>query len=74
MRLSQKLLLAIAKYYINRNLQKKRKWDKEADLREIDEAASKLGYSAIAGTFFFRKGKKTFKMDEESFPNTVESV
>lgn len=76
MKLSQKLLLAIAVYYINRNCQDKykRKWDKQADLNAIDAAAvqSKLGYLAVSGTFWFTKGKKTLKLTEKSFPNFAE--
>lgn len=48
-------------------------WDKQGDLRRIDEVAAKIGwgYSAISGTFWFNpKGVKkyTLEVNEETWP------
>lgn len=71
MKLPNKLLLAIARYYINRSSQyrsSENKWNKEADLDFIDNNCPEgISYSAIAGTFWFSRGKKTIKIDESNF-------
>lgn len=73
MKINSEVLLAVARYYINRGLAKERGWDKQADLDNISALAdkSKLGYSSTSGTFFFKKGKNTLVITEMSFPNTM---
>jgi hypothetical protein len=72
------LLLAIANYYIQRGKsyaqhaagEKPTTW-KEECLEAIAKAAKKYGYGwmAIAGTFWFTKGKQIYKITEKSYPN-----
>lgn len=73
MKLSNKLLLNIAQYYINRNLQDKRAWDKEGDLNKIFDCARLSGFSigAVTGTFFLTRGNKSVVIDETTFPNCI---
>jgi hypothetical protein len=41
------------------------KWDKDSSLALINKACDKKwGFSAIAGTFWLTKGKKTYKIEE----------
>lgn len=83
MKLPNKLLLAIARYYINRSSHDKTvysgtgyklvetaasKWDKEADLDFIDKNCPEgISHSAISGTFWFSKGKKRIEINESNF-------
>ncbi len=88
MKLPNKLLLAIARYYINRSNQyevahngngykimerSKRSWNKDVDLDFIEKNCPEgMSYSAIAGTFWFSRGKKTIKIDESNFCEHVQ--
>lgn len=45
-------------------------WNKAQDFDRVCLAAQKFGYStqACAGTFWFNKGKKCFRISESTFP------
>ena len=47
-RLSPELAAAMKAYYDNRAAQKERKWDKDADLKRIWDAASEIGGYCVA--------------------------
>jgi hypothetical protein len=71
-RLPSQIIEALKKYYFHRKLANEgiAKWDKTADLvmldKIIESECKEWGYSAIAGTFWFRKeitpsgGEKTY--------------
>jgi hypothetical protein len=45
------------------------KWDKDECLKKVEAALPKgWGYCAAAGTFWFFKGDKTIKVNDESWP------
>ncbi len=76
MKLSKGLLKSIQRYYMNREKQNVQEWNKQADLKAIFKEAFKTfnQIEACAGTFFltkkYKRKVKTFRIDEESFPNT----
>jgi hypothetical protein len=83
MKLPKPLLLAIARYYINRSNQSKvvhsgagyevretvkGSWDKESDLDFIkSKCPEDISYYSIAGTFFFSKGKNKLEINDGTF-------
>jgi hypothetical protein len=62
-------------YYVNRKYQHEYEWDKGADLRRIDDACTKEGWSfeACAGTFWFSRdrvsGTDVITVTERTLPD-----
>ena len=55
-KIDDRLIAAIVLYYVHRDQQNTRKWDKDADLKEIDRIRKEVGatsFQACAGTFWF---------------------
>lgn len=87
MKLPKSLLLAIARYYINRSNQYKTvhsgsgyevretlkdAWNKESDLEFIkSKCPEDISYYAIAGTFFFSKGKDKLEINSGNFCDQI---
>lgn len=67
--MNKNLKLALARYYMNRK--NGVKWDKQADLKHINEIASAANYTmlAIAGTFWFTRNGRTTEYNESDYLN-----